>query len=130
MSENSDALKRAYEAFNSGDAAQLAEVYADDVRWEGPNTEGVPMSGNYDGKDSVLQALGQIPEHFERFSVSPDEMIEQDDTIVVLSHIDGRTKAGNDVKMPGVEIWRMAGGKAKRVQSLVDTAEMKQALGG
>lgn len=130
MSQNTDNLKRGYEAFNSGDIDTVAELYTDDVRWEGPNTSGLPMSGVTEGKDAVLQALGQIPEQFETFSVSPDELIEQDDTVVVLSHIEGKTKAGNEVKLPGVEIWRMTGGKANRVQSLVDTAEMKQALGG
>ena len=130
MSQNSDALKRGYDAFNSGDAEVLAALYEDDVRWEGPNAEGVPMSGVYEGKDAVLQALGRIPEDFEQFRVSPDEMVEEGDTIVVLSHIEGRTKSGNDVKVPGVEVWRMTGGKATRVQSLVDTAEMKAALGG
>jgi hypothetical protein len=129
MSENSDALKRGYDAFNSGDADMLAAIYEDDVVWEGPNTEGVPMSGKTEGKDAVLQALGQIGEQFESFHVSPDEMVEQGDTIVVLSSIEGRTKSGNEIKTPGVEIWRMSGGKASRVQSLADTAQMKEALG-
>ena len=130
MSQNSDALKRGYDAFNSGDIDTVAEIYEDDVHWEGPNTQGVPMSGVHEGKDAVLQALGRIPEDFEQFRVSPDEMVEQGDTIVVLSHIEGRTKSGNDVKSPGVEVYRMAGGKVKRVQSLIDTAEIKVALGG
>ena len=130
MSENLDALKRGYEAFNTGDAEVLAGIYEDDVRWEGPNTQGVPMSGVYEGKDAVLGALASIANDFEEFHVSPDEMIEQGDTIVVLSHIEGRTKAGNTLKTPGVEIWRMSGGRANRVQTLVDTAEMKNALGG
>lgn len=129
MSENSDALKRGYEAFNSGDAQTLSEVFADDVRWEGPNTEGVPMSGTHEGKDAVLQALRAIGESFETFGVSPDEMVEQGDTIVVLSHIEARSTAGNELKLPGVEIWRMSVGKAQRVQSLIDTAEVKKALG-
>jgi ketosteroid isomerase-like protein len=129
MSENSDALKRGYDAFNSGDAETLAELYTDDVTWEGPNTSGVPMSGKTEGRDAVLQALGQIGEYFERFNVSPDEMVEEGGTIVVLSHIEGKTRSGNEVKMPGVEVWHMDGGKAKRVMSLVDTAEMKEALG-
>jgi ketosteroid isomerase-like protein len=129
MSENSDALKRGYEAFNSGDAEVLAELYTDDVVWEGPNTSGVPMSGKSEGKDAVLQALGQIGEHFESFHVSPDEMVEEGGTIVVLSRIEGRTKSGNELKTPGVEVWYMEGGKANRVMSLVDTAEMKAALG-
>src|SRR5829696_2326644 len=130
MSQNSDALKRGYEAFNSGDPETLAELYTDDVRWEGPNTSGLPMSGVTEGKEAVLQALGEIGEVFESFHVSPDEMVEEGNTIVVLSHIEGKTKAGNEVKLPGVEIWRMTDGKAERVQSLIDTAEMKQALGG
>jgi uncharacterized protein len=129
MSENSDALKRGYEAFNSGDVETVASIFDDGIRWEGPNTEGVPMSGVSDGKEAVLESLGRIGEQFERFQASPDEMIEQGDTIVVLSHLEGKTNSGNEIKLPGVEIWRMSGGKAQRVQSLIDTAEMKQALG-
>jgi uncharacterized protein len=128
MSENADALKRGYEAFNSGDLDTVREIFAEDITWEGPNTAGVPMSGTNEGRDAVLQALGQIMESFERFHVSPDEMVEEGDTIVVLSHLDGKTRSGNDVKLPGVEIWRMSGGIAQRVQSLVDTAELKGAL--
>ena len=130
MSENSDALKRGYDAFNSGDVETVSEIFADDITWEGPNTEGVPMSGKNEGKDAVLEALGQIGEKFERFDVSPDEMVEEGDTVVVLSSLEGRTKSGNDVKSPGVEIWRMSGGKASRVQSLSDTAAIQKALGG
>jgi ketosteroid isomerase-like protein len=130
MSENTDALKRGYDGFNNGDIEAVAAIFADDIRWEGPNTEGVPMSGTNEGKDAVLQALGQIGESFEKFHVSPDEMVEQGDTVVVLSHLDGTTKSGNDLKLPGVEVWRMSDGKAERVQSLVDTAEVKQALSG
>ena len=55
MSENTDALKRGYDAFNQGDADAVAELYEDDVRWEGPNTEGFPMSGVHEGKDAVLR---------------------------------------------------------------------------
>jgi len=130
MSENSDALKRGYDAFNNGDIDGVSEIFADDISWEGPNTDGVPMSGRNDGKDAVLRALGQIGESFETFNVSPDEMVEEGDTIVVLSHIEARSRSGNEVKSPGVEIWRMSNGKAGRVQSLVDTAEVKKALGG
>jgi|SRR5918911_1538197 ketosteroid isomerase-like protein len=129
MSDNSDALKRGYDAFNQGDIDTVSEIFADDITWEGPNTEGVPMSGKNEGKDAVLQALGNIGENFERFQVSPDEMIEQDDTVVVLSHLDAKTKSGNELQLPGVEVWRMSDGKAQRVQSVADTAAMKEAIG-
>jgi uncharacterized protein len=130
MSENSDALKRGYDAFNKGDIDTVMALFADDIRWEGPNTEGVPMAGVHEGKDAMKQAIGQIGESFEEFRAIPDEMVEEGDTIVVLSHVEGKTKSGNDVKVPGVEIWRMRSGTAKRVQSLTETAEVKEALAG
>ena len=74
MSENSDALKRGYEAFNKGDIDTVRELFEEDIRWEGVNTPDLPMSGVHEGRDAVLQALGQIGEAFERYNVSPDEM--------------------------------------------------------
>jgi ketosteroid isomerase-like protein len=129
MSDNTDVIKRGYEAFNNGDAEALSEVFADDIQWEGPNAEGVPMSGKHDGKDAVLQALGQIGERFEAFNVRPDELIEEGDTVVVLSHLEAKARNGNEVKLPGAEVYRMSGGKIKRAQSLSDTAELQKALG-
>jgi uncharacterized protein len=129
VSENSDALKRGYEAFNNGDIDTVREIFAEDIRWEGPSTEGVPMSGTHEGRDTVLQALGAIGESFEQFHVSPDEMVEDGETIVVLSHLDAKSKAGNEIKLPGVEVWRMSGGIANRVQSVSDTAAIKKAIG-
>jgi uncharacterized protein len=129
MSENTDALERGYDAFNSGDIDGVASIFDDGITWEGPNTDGVPMSGKNEGKDAVLGAIGRIGEAFESFSARADEMIEQGDTIVVLSHIEAKTRSGTEIKTPGVEIWRMSGGKANRVQSLTDTAQVKDALG-
>lgn len=130
MSDNLDALKRGYEAFNKGDIDAVLGIFADDIRWEGPNTDGVPMSGVHEGKQAVAQALGRIGEDFESFDVSPDEFVEQDDTIVVLSHVTAKAKeTGEDLKLPGAEIWRMSDGKGQRVQSLLDTAATLKALG-
>lgn len=129
MSQNSDAVKGAYEAFNQGNVDGVAAILADDVSWEGPNTDGVPMSGTNTGKDAVLQALGGIGDDFEKFDVSPDKTVEEGNTVVVLSHIEASTKSGNEVKLPGVEVWEMSDGMAQRVRSLIDTAEMKAALG-
>jgi ketosteroid isomerase-like protein len=129
MSENTDILRRGYEAFDRGDVDTVAGLFADDVRWEGSTTAGLPLSGVHEGKEAVLRALGEIGGFFESFHVSPDEMVEERDTVVALSHIEATTKSGNQLKLPSVEIWRMSDGKVRRVQSLVDTAEMKRALG-
>lgn len=130
MSENVDALKGGYDAFNSGDAQALAGVFAEDVRWEGSSDERVPGAGTYDGRDDALAALGQAAEAFESITSNPDEFIEQGDTVVVLGHTDARTRSGNDLKVPYVHIWRMSDGVIQRGQLLTDTAVMLRALEG
>jgi ketosteroid isomerase-like protein len=128
MSENVDVLKKGYDAFNSGDGETLAEVFADDVRWEGSEDDRVPGGGTFDGRDDVLGALGRATEPFESFSSQPDEFLEEGETVVVLGHTEGRTKSGNDVKVPFVHIWRMSDGTIQRGQVLTDTAVLLRAL--
>jgi uncharacterized protein len=130
MSENVDVLKRGYDAFNSGDGETLAGVFADDVRWEGSEDDRVPGGGVFEGRDDVLGALGRATEPFESFSSTPDEFLEEGETVVVLGHTEGRTKAGNDVKVPFAHIWRMSGGTIQRGQLLTDTAVLLRALDG
>ena len=128
MSDNTDALKRGYDAFNSGDAETLAGVFGDDVRWEGSEDKRVPGGGIHEGRDAVMAALGEATEPFESFSSQPDEWIEDGDTVVVLGHTEGKTKSGNDLKVPFVHIWRMSDGQIKRGQLLTDTAVILAAL--
>jgi ketosteroid isomerase-like protein len=128
MSENTDAINRAYEGFNSGDTDAIAAAFKDDVVWEGPNAEEVPGGGRHEGKDAVLQMLGRIFESWESFSATADELLEEGDTVVVLGHLEGTTKAGNDVKTPHVQIFRMDNGEAERIQALTDSLELGRAL--
>jgi len=128
MSENVDALKGGYDAFNSGDAEKLAGVFAEDVHWEGSRDERVPGAGTFDSRDDVLTALGRAVEAFESFSSQPDEWIEDGDTVVVLGHTEGRTKSGNDLKVPFTHVWRMSDGTIQRGQVLTDTSLVLEAL--
>jgi uncharacterized protein len=129
MTNNVDVLKGGYDAFNSGDQQGLAEVFAEDVRWEGTNDQRVPGAGTHEGRDQVLVALGQAVEPFESFSSQPDEFIDDGDTVVVLGHTEGRTKSGNDLKVPFVHVWRMGDGKIQRGQLLTDTSVILEAIG-
>ena len=90
MSENTDTLKRGYDAFNSGDIETLSGVFAEDVRWEGSNDERVPGAGTHDGRDDVLNALGQATEPFESIKSSPDEWIEDGDRQAYFDHLSQR----------------------------------------
>jgi ketosteroid isomerase-like protein len=129
MAENVDALKKGFDGFNQGDADAVAEVFQDDVTWEGPNTQDVPGGGTTEGKDKVLEMIGGIQEDWDEFQSTPDEFIDAGDTVIVLGHLTGKHKeSGNEIKTPFVHVWRMSDGKAKRIQALVDTHEVLEAM--
>jgi uncharacterized protein len=129
MAENVDALKKAFDGFNGGDEEAVAAIYQDDAKWEGPAAEEVPGGGTHEGKDKILEMLGGIQEDWENFQATPDEFIDAGDTVVVLGHVDAKHKeSGNELKTPFVHVWRMSDGKAKRVQALVDTHEVLEAM--
>ena len=129
MAGNVDTIKKGFDSFNAGDIDGLDEVWADDVRWEGSGSEELPGGGTHEGKQAVMQMAGEIAGQWESFQAQPDEYLEDGDTVVVLGRLEGRSKQGNDVKVPFVHVWRMEGGQGKRVQALTDSLQLARALG-
>jgi uncharacterized protein len=130
MSENVDNMRAAYDAFGRGDMDGVTENWNDDIRWEGSNFEGLPGAGTHEGKDAVASMLGEIPDSWDEFRATPDEFIEEGDTVVVLGHNEARAKqSGEEIKVPFVHVWRMSDGKVSRGQILTDTAVVARALG-
>jgi ketosteroid isomerase-like protein len=129
MAGNADVLKRGYEAFGNGDLEGAMQDFADDIRWEGPNADGLPDSGVFNGKDEVAQMFQRVVETYgQDLSVTPDEFHEDGDTVIVLGHLAGSPN-GNRFKVPYAHVWRFEGGKASRMQALFDTAVVKEAIG-
>src|SRR3954451_10575999 len=130
MADKTQILKDGYEAFGRGDIEAATEHFADDIRWEGPNTDRIPGSGTHTGRDAIVQkAWSVIPETWDNFSVTPDEFIEQGDTVIVLGHNEATAKStGKSIKVPFVHVWRFEGDKAKQVLTLSDTAVIAEAL--
>src|SRR5215210_3302710 len=107
---NADTLKQGYEAFARGDLDGATANFADDVRWENPEAPMLPNSGVTQGREEVKQLFASLAEHWEQFSLNPDEFIESGDTVVVLSHADAKGKeSGREAKLPFVHIWRFDG---------------------
>jgi hypothetical protein len=57
---NEDLMRRGFEAFGKGDMATIAELFADDIVWHAPGNS--PLSGDFKGRDSVLELLGKSAE--------------------------------------------------------------------
>lgn len=130
MAGNVDVLRGAYQAFGRSDMQAVRETWEPDIEFVGPNSTRMPGAGIHRGKEEVGRLFSGMRERWEDLRLSPDEFVEQGETVVVLGHLEGRAKAtGADVRVPFVHIWRMRGGKAYRGQALTDTAVVADALG-
>jgi ketosteroid isomerase-like protein len=128
MGENLDTLKQGYEDFNKGDIEAASRPWADDIVWQGSNSEDLPGGGTHEGKDAFLEVLQQAVGAWDEFSLSADEFFDNGDSIVVLGH--NKVKKGDQsAELPVVHIWRFENGEVKRLQLLTDTHQAAQLLG-
>jgi ketosteroid isomerase-like protein len=129
MAENVDTLKEGYEAFGRGDIDAVFANWADDMKWEGGNPD-LPAGGEYEGKEAIGGAFGELAEAWDGLKVIPDEYIGEGDTVAVLGHLEGSAKgSGQSINSPFVHIYRFEGGKVTRLQVLTDTLTGARALG-
>ncbi len=128
MSERTDNMKRRYQMFDQGDLQGATEEWADDIVWQGSNSTEIPGGGERNGKQAVLEALGEVVGAFDEFQVVPDEFFEEGDTVVVLAHTEAR-KGDQSIKSPIVHVFRWKGDEVKRFQALGDSLQMAEVLG-
>jgi uncharacterized protein len=129
MGQNVDTVKQAWEAYSRGDLDSATEVFHGDARWEASNSQRVPGGGTFEGREAIRDMAAGLADPWESFQPTPDEFIEQGDTVIVLGHTEAKAKeTGKDIQVPFVQIWRMSDGKAERVQALTDTAVVAEAI--
>ena len=129
MAANADALRERYERFSQGDLERALDLWTDDFVWDGSGSSELPGSGQHQGKQQAIEVLQQAVGAWDSFSLTPDEFIEQGETVVVLGHTDV-TKGDRSARLPVVHIWRFRGdGQVTRLQILTDTLESARLLG-
>src|SRR3954454_7319638 len=102
--------------------------FADDIRWDGPRSNGLPDSGTFHGKDEVAWMFKQLAATYgPDLRVTPDEFIVDAHAIVVLGHMEAAPR-GVPLKVPWVHVWHFEHGSAARVLTLTDTALVRDAL--
>ena len=127
MGTKTDALKERYELFSRGDLAGALDLWADDFVWDGVESD-LPGSGRHEGKQAAIEVLQQAVGAWDKFELSADEFIEQDDTVVVLGHTD-LAKGDRSGRLPVAHIWRFRGDEVCRLQLLTDTLGTAKLLG-
>ena len=84
-----------YETFNAGDIESFLNLFSDDVVWQSPEIENVPLNGKLSGRENLAGFISSLDD-YEEFSVfEPTEFIAQGDKVVVLGNFAWRIKSTN-----------------------------------
>ena len=133
--ENKALMRRAYEAFNNairtGDFSPLGEVIAADI------VDHNPGPGQAPGLEGVVQAFTMLRAAFSDFQITPEDVIAEGDKVVARVTIRakhtgtfmGIPPTGKEVAQTGIDIVRIAGGKAVERWGEFDNVGLMQQLG-
>src|SRR4051794_35557439 len=94
--ENTKAVRRFLDNFNAGDIPAALEAMHPDVRYEGPDVDGIWWAnGSFEGRDQLFTGIIEgVDDHFDHLNVVIDHVYACGDDVVVISHHDGVTKSG------------------------------------
>ena len=95
MSSNIETTKQAYDLFKRGEIPTLVtEIIDDDCTWISPGPKDkLPWVGQFKGKAGVADFFSRLAANIDFSEFAPQEMIEKDDTVVVIGTLSARMKA-------------------------------------
>jgi ketosteroid isomerase-like protein len=122
LSQNVDAIRRAYEAVGSGDFDIVLDIVDPDIvlrdRPESPDPR------TYHGYDGVRQALESSDESFDGFELHPEEFIAAGDYVIVVLTMRGTGRgSGVTVEDRIAHQWQVKEGRVVALQVYSDPDE-------
>jgi ketosteroid isomerase-like protein len=118
--QNLESARRAYAAFQSGDAAGAMENMADDIEWITPGNSAI--SGTRHGKQEIGELWGKFLE--QGFRTTPQYWFSDDERVVVLTQIEiGGEQADS------ADVLTFKDGKVVKFQTAGDTALLERVYG-
>jgi ketosteroid isomerase-like protein len=128
MSDKSDVVRSAYEAFGRQDIPAVLEQFSSEISWDVPKS--LPGGGVHRGHDEVADFFGNLADSYAELRVEPDEYLDADGRVIVRGHHHGRGNNGVEFEARFVHTWTVSDGKAAEFVEVADTAEMTPALEG
>jgi uncharacterized protein len=128
--ENVEIVRRAYEAFNSGDPEAAIELLDPEVRWILPAH--FPDAETWSGRGSVVEGLASRMGSWDALAIDVQELIDAGDRVVALVHISGRAAlTGLELAGMGVDahVWTLRNGLATEVKMYGGTSEAFEEVG-
>lgn len=102
-------VRRAFEAYASGDLDALAEAFTDDVVWHVPGTN--RFSGLFAGLDVAMDRLRRMREADVETTLEVHDVVANDDHAVALVHLHVRNANGQRYDQQQVQVWHMREGR-------------------
>ena len=111
-----------YEALNRGDVESAMRALAEDAEWH--ESEVLPDTGVYSGRDAIRRFLAGFLSSWERFHQTVEEAHQAGDRVVVVIHLQatGRESAA-EVDARYAHVWTISDGLGTRVDAFYDPAE-------
>lgn len=119
MAGLAELMRERYARFGRGEVERALDLWADDFVWEG-DSAGLPWSDRREGREAAMGAMQQAVGSWDTFSLSPEEFIEDTDTVVVFGHFDV-TKDDRSGHLMFVHIWRFRGERLRALQLVTES---------
>ena len=115
MSENEEAIRRGYEAWNRRDFSAILELFDSEIEWVLP--EGGLHGGSVRGHEQVRAFMESYFDAFNSVRMEPETFIEAADQVVVFLRVPARGRgSGVEVEVRPAHVWTMRDGKAIHVE--------------
>jgi len=127
--ENLEIVKRALDAFSSGDADAFADLTTPDVEWK-TGLGAIEGGEIFHGRSGVEKYFKRLSSAWDEFRFIPDEFRDRDDVVLVLGRLEGRGRGGGvPVDSPVGAVWDLREGKICRLRAYLDRAEASEVAG-
>jgi ketosteroid isomerase-like protein len=121
------AIVASYEALNDGDIDAAMDVLAEDAEWH--ESEVLPDTGVYEGREAIRAFLTQFLASWERFHQTVEGVQEEGDRLLVMIHLEATGRGSTaDVDARYAHLWTISGGVGVRVNAFYDRDEALAAL--
>jgi uncharacterized protein len=105
---NADVVRKAFAAFNAGDAATLNELIAEDAVWHNPGQG--PLCGVHEGREAIFAVFGQVAELCPNYQAQLVDLLANDERVVAIVRATG-SRPGKTADSEFVDVFRVRDGK-------------------
>ena len=124
-------IRDLYSAFARGDAATVLAMFDPEIIWN--EAENIPYADRnpYVGPQQVAEGVfGRIMTDFDGFTVNPDKIVHEGDTVVALGRYRGTHRStGEGLDAQFAHVWTFSNGKIVGFQQYTDTAQFLRVAG-